>query len=364
MDTAVPELIKSPFSQETKTFFVQQLLLWNTTGNSRTMPWKGEKDPYRIWLSEIMLQQTRVEQGWRYYEKFVSTYPNVNALAHASEKDVFKLWEGLGYYSRCRNLIYTAKHVSSQLNGKFPDEYDELLQLKGVGQYTAAAIVSFAFNKRYAVVDGNVFRVLSRFFGISKAIDSVDGKKYFSKLAHQLLPEGKSAVYNQAIMDFGAVICKPAPDCTSCMLSKKCHAFLKNSQAMFPVKSKQTTIKQRRLYFVVLKCDKHIAIQQRLKNDIWKGLHQTCLIETTRELSPRELENELQKRLGLHDFVLHSVESKKQRLTHQLIQFTFATAELKRKLWNKDYQWIGIDNIQEFGFPKSLGDYLKTHIIA
>src|SRR5688572_28689657 len=186
-------------------FFVDGLLNWNRNENLREMPWKGEKDPYKIWLSEIILQQTRVDQGLKYYENFINKYPNIDLLANAPEGEVFKLWEGLGYYSRCRNLIHTAKFISKELMGNFPDQYADILQLKGVGNYTAAAIASFAYNADYAVLDGNVFRVLSRIYDLEVPIDSVAGKKDFSKLAQNLLPEKLAGVYNQAIMDFGAV---------------------------------------------------------------------------------------------------------------------------------------------------------------
>ena len=192
-----------------KKYFSKRLLHWNKIQNKRAMPWKGEKDPYKIWLSEIILQQTRVEQGWNYYNRFVSTFPNIKKLAAAPEEKVFKLWEGLGYYTRCKNLIATAKFIAKEKQGEFPNAYNEILDLKGVGPYTAAAIASFAFNLPHAVVDGNVFRVLARFFGIETATDSTTGKKLFSGLAEELLDKKLPGIYNQAIMDFGAMICKP-----------------------------------------------------------------------------------------------------------------------------------------------------------
>jgi A/G-specific adenine glycosylase len=211
-----------------KKYFTKQLLHWNSTQNNRQMPWKGEKDPFKIWLSEIILQQTRVDQGRAYYDRFVSTFPNIKKLASASEKKVFKLWEGLGYYSRCKNLIATARFITKEKQGKFPETYEEILSLKGIGPYTAAAIASFAFNLPHAVVDGNVFRVLSRFFGIDIPVDNSNGKKIFSKLAESLLNSRQPGIYNQAIMDFGAVICKPQnPLCLSCPL--KPPKWLRNS---------------------------------------------------------------------------------------------------------------------------------------
>ena len=193
------------------------------------MPWKGEKDPYRIWLSEIILQQTRVEQGLSYYNNFIRTFPDIHKLAKAQDTTIFKLWEGLGYYTRCRNLIATARYISKELKGKFPSSYEDILALKGIGPYTAAAISSFAFNLPHAVVDGNVFRVLARIFGIDIPVDSAAGKNFFTILANELLDAKQPGLFNQAIMDFGAVQCKPAaPLCTTCVFKKTCAAFLQN----------------------------------------------------------------------------------------------------------------------------------------
>jgi A/G-specific adenine glycosylase len=189
--------------------FTKKLMKWNQSSNNRAMPWKGEKDPYKIWLSEIILQQTRVEQGLGYYERFVKKFPTIKHLAKAPEQEVFKLWEGLGYYTRCKNLIATATFISKEKKGKFPDDYESILSLKGVGPYTAAAIASFAYNLPHAVIDGNVFRVLSRYFGISTPVDTAAGKKMYALLAKELLDKDEPGLYNQAIMDFGAVVCKP-----------------------------------------------------------------------------------------------------------------------------------------------------------
>src|SRR5580698_9523423 len=198
--------------------FAKKLLKWHKKENTRSMPWKGEKDPYKIWLSEVILQQTRVEQGWAYYERFLEAFPTIGDLASAPEKKVFKLWEGLGYYTRCRNLMITARRISSQYNGRFPSSYEGIVSLKGVGPYTAAAIASFAFNLPYAVVDGNVERVLARYFGEETPVDTSQGKKFYTGLAASLLDEKQAGRYNQAIMDFGAVICKPQnPLCTQCV---------------------------------------------------------------------------------------------------------------------------------------------------
>ena len=206
-------------------YFTQQLLQWNQTANHRAMPWKGEKDPYKIWLSEIILQQTRVDQGWAYYEKFIFAYPTIQDLAKAKDEKVFKLWEGLGYYNRCRNLLHTARQITNHSKGIFPNTYDALLALKGIGPYTAAAIASFAFNLPYAVVDGNVFRVIARYEGIDVPTDTTAGKRLFETRAAALLDKKRAGLYNQAIMDFGATVCKPfAPNCNNCPLQKTCVA--------------------------------------------------------------------------------------------------------------------------------------------
>mgnify|MGYP003339694825 CR=1 FL=1 len=209
--------------------FTKQLIKWNRFKNKREMPWKFEKNPYKIWLSEIILQQTRVEQGMSYYLNFIRAYPTVHDLANAEDEAVMKLWEGLGYYSRCRNLLATARFISHNKKGNFPNSYEELVKLKGVGPYTAAAIASFAFQLPYAVVDGNVIRVLSRFFGIDKQANTNEGKKIFQQLAQEVLDKKNPGIYNQAIMDFGATVCKPAqPLCDECVMQNYCSAYQKD----------------------------------------------------------------------------------------------------------------------------------------
>jgi A/G-specific adenine glycosylase len=212
----------SPLVRDKSKLLSNALLSWNRSGNQRAMPWKGEKDPYKIWLSEIILQQTRVEQGLKYYQNFIKLFPDVHVLANAPDEAVFKAWEGLGYYSRCKNLLVTARFISTELKGVFPANYESILALKGVGSYTAAAIASFAYNLPHAVLDGNVFRVLSRIFDIEVPIDSTEGKKQFSDLADLILPKKKAGEFNQAIMDFGAVICKPVPECHLCFFKDGC----------------------------------------------------------------------------------------------------------------------------------------------
>ena len=219
--------------------FSLKLIKWYSE-NKRNLPWRESKSPYKIWISEIILQQTKVDQGLPYYLKFIKKFPNVHDLAIANENMVLKLWQGLGYYSRARNLHYSAKYISNHLNGEFPKTYDELIKLKGVGKYTASAIASFAFNEKKAVLDGNVFRVLSRYFGIEDPIDTTLGSKIFEKIAFINLPKKNVDTYNQSVMEFGALQCKPAkPNCNSCSLNSKCFAFNNNKILSLPLKSKK-----------------------------------------------------------------------------------------------------------------------------
>jgi A/G-specific adenine glycosylase len=249
--------------------------------NPRPMPWKGEKDPYKIWLSEIILQQTRVEQGWAYYEKFIRHYPTVLDLAAASEDQVLKDWEGLGYYSRARNLHAAARYMADVLGGQFPDTYEGIRALKGVGDYTAAAIASFAYNLPYAVLDGNVYRVLARRFGITTPIDTPAAKREFTAMAQSLLDKEQPGAYNQAMMDFGALQCTPAqPLCTTCPFQNTCVAFQTGKTAELPVKSKQVAKKERYFLYVIFKNGPQTWIQQRIDKDIWQGLYEFPLLET------------------------------------------------------------------------------------
>jgi len=282
--------MNAPGNKSLEKNFSTLLLKWNNTENDREMPWKAEKNPYRIWLSEIMLQQTRVEQGLNYYHRFISEYPDIKKLAAAPDTAVFKLWEGLGYYSRCRNLLATARFIADELDGKFPDSYEEILKLKGIGPYTAAAISSFAFNLPHAVVDGNVFRVLARVFGIFTATDSTEGKKYFTALANQLLDKKKAGIYNQAIMDFGATVCKPmAPRCSHCPFNKVCYAYLNKKINELPVKEKKISIRKRWFYYLVLEHKDQLAVRERTAKDIWQQLYEFPMIENAQDIEQEKV---------------------------------------------------------------------------
>jgi A/G-specific adenine glycosylase len=349
--------------------FSETLLQWNKDQNTRQMPWKGEKDPYKIWLSEIILQQTRVEQGLSYYNNFVKAFPNIQKLAKAKDERVFKLWEGLGYYSRCRNLLFTARYISKEKSGNFPSTYEEIKSLKGVGPYTAAAIASFAYNLPYAVVDGNVFRVLARVFGISKPIDSNEGKILFTHLANELLDKVNPGSYNQAIMDFGAVICKPvAPVCRTCIFKKKCAAFLNNEIHLLPVKEKKIKIRKRWFYYLLLEYKNETAVLVRTAKDIWQGLYEFSLIETEQEETIKKIISKAEKKkwlkTGLYEIISISAVQQ-QQLSHQLIAGQFIRIRVKQKLkLNENALWISKQGISKLAFPKFINQYLQSKIIS
>ena len=337
--------------------FTEGLLRWNRQSNSRQMPWKGEKDIYRIWLSEIILQQTRVEQGLKYYQNFISRFPDIHTLAKAPEDEVYKYWEGLGYYSRCRNLIATARYISNELDGKFPSDYHSILNLKGVGPYTAAAIASFAYNLPHAVLDGNVFRVLSRITGNDTPIDSAQGKKIFTALANQLLPEGRAGIYNQAIMDFGATICKPVPVCASCFYRLSCIAYQSGRQDLLPVREKSIKQKNRWMYYFLVEHNSELLIRKRSGSDIWKDLHEFLLIEAPGVVDKKILPEIFQKQFGFQPQLQFKAELK-QKLTHQQVCFFFYRITLKNKIDIPGFTWVKTSEIDQFAFPKSLQQYL------
>ena len=328
------------------------------------MPWKGEKDPYKIWLSEIILQQTRVQQGLNYYNNFIETFPDIHKLAKAPDEKVFKLWEGLGYYTRCRNLIATARYISKELKGKFPSSYEDIKALKGIGPYTAAAISSFAFNLPHAVVDGNVFRVLARIFGIDNPVDSTEGKKIFTTVADELLDKKQPGLYNQAIMDFGAVVCKPTtPLCTTCVFKKNCIAFVENRIHELPVKEKKITIRRRWLYYLVLEYKNEIAIRQRTEKDIWQDLYEFPLLESGGEMDKKKILQlaEKKKWLTKKNYELLTISPLfKQQLSHQLIAGQFIKIKLKQKPKAfKEWLWVTKNKAGKYAFPQFINQYLR-----
>ncbi|MES2429922.1 MAG: A/G-specific adenine glycosylase [Bacteroidota bacterium] len=354
-------------TDKNKLHFTKKLLSWNTDSNSRQMPWKGEKDPYKIWLSEIILQQTRVEQGLNYYNRFITTFPTVQQLANAPEKKVFKLWEGLGYYTRCKNLIATAKYISKELNGKFPDKYEEILALKGIGPYTAAAIASFAYELPHAVVDGNVFRVLSRYFNITLPIDSTNGKIFFTKLAADLLDKKSPGIYNQALMDFGATICKPQlPLCEICVLKKYCEAYKEGIVNTLPVKEKSIVKKTRWFYYLIFKHNDHIYIRKRPGNDIWENLYEFMLVENDKALNKKEIEAlpVIKQIVPEGSKILFISKEYKQLLTHQTIRGQFIQIDLPEIITLKGFKAVSPAAFKKLPFPKFITLYLEDKNVS
>ena len=345
--------------------FTKKLLFWNREKNFRSMPWKNETDAYRIWLSEIILQQTRVEQGLAYYKKFIVHFPTLASLAAASEKEIFKCWEGLGYYTRCRNLIATAKKVISDYHGSFPSTYDEIMSLPGIGPYTAAAIASFAFRLPYAVVDGNVERVLARYFGIDTPTGSSAGKKLYSTLAMELLDKENPGSYNQAIMDFGATVCKPRnPVCTGCVQAKRCQAFQNGWTNELPRKLLRQPRKERWFYyFIVGKSRNSFWIRERKESDIWQNLFEFALLETGKLIPHQKLQQNpfYEEHFASKGLRIKSISSEfNQKLTHQSVTGCFIHLDgVLKEL--PGYQSVPRNQLFSFPFPKLIGDYLKNY---
>lgn len=336
--------------------FRELLLSWHERDNDRTLPWKEEKDPYKIWLSEIILQQTRAEQGLPYYLRFIRHYPNVQLLATAADQEVFKLWEGLGYYSRCRNLLHTARTIVNEFQGIFPGNYKDLLKLKGIGPYTAAAISSFAFNEAQPVIDGNVYRVLARYHSDETPYDSSEGKKHFGKLAKEAFDADRPAAYNQAIMDFGATICTPKnPKCDSCPLESNCLAKAKDTVLLLPIKSKRLAVKTRHFHYWLLREDNRLFIRQRTEKDIWQSLHELYLVESENYF----YDEQIKKQLG--NEAIRPIYTTKQRLTHQLIISNFYQLTITKQAastFTKGH-WITKEEIKNYAFPKTIVSFLR-----
>jgi A/G-specific adenine glycosylase len=327
------------------------------------MPWKEISDPYRIWLSEIILQQTRVDQGLSYYHNFISNFPTVKDLADATDERVFKLWEGLGYYSRCRNLLATARFISNELDGQFPSDHQGLMALKGVGPYTAAAIGSFAFNLPLAVLDGNVFRVLARCFGIDTPIDSSKGKTAFRELAEQLLDKDNPAQHNQAMMDLGAVVCSPRkPDCPNCPLQGICQANGEEKWDMYPVKQQKIQVRQRFLYYLMIDYKGERLVRERIGKDIWQHLFEFILKETDEPVAPEEL-----MRMDFWDMpasyggkgLAQLTDEVRHILTHQRIHSRLLLVKVDKKVQVEGYTWKKPDELKQLAFPRLINRFLE-----
>ena len=326
------------------------------------MPWRGLRDPYAIWLSEIMLQQTRVEQGLPYYHRFRETFPTVRHLAEASEEQVLKLWQGLGYYSRARNLHATAKYVWFDLDGEFPNNYKELLQLKGVGDYTASAIASICFDEPQAVVDGNVFRVLSRYFGLDEPIDGSRGKRLFRELAQQLIDSTQPGTYNQALMEFGARQCVPRnPSCQHCVLADSCRAKAEDRVDVLPVKTKRTKTKS--LYFnylVVLADDGRTLLNKRTEKGIWQNLYEFPLVQTDGPVDQEEALNrglfkEIDARFRIKRLYKFDTAPRQHLLSHRKIHADFWLVETNAL----GEDGISYDEVHDYPVPVLVDKFLK-----
>ncbi len=339
--------------------FSHKILLWYAQ-NKRTLPWRNTKNPYFIWLSEVILQQTKVAQGTPYYLNFIENFPTIQHLASAPQEKVLKLWQGLGYYSRARNLHETAIYITTNLNGNFPETYKELIKLKGIGDYTASAIASICFNAQEAVVDGNVYRVFSRYFGIDIPINSTEGVKYFKKLALKLLDKENTRDYNQGIMEFGAIQCTPKkPNCISCPLNTSCVALEKDIVNTLPIKIKKTKIKTRYFnYIVPLIKGNFTILNQRTKKGIWQGLWQFPLLELPKEASVKEVEKQAASLLKIKKPLQeYNTEPIVHKLSHQHLHTKFWILETTQEVENM----IKIEDLEKYPVPVLIADFIKTY---
>lgn len=340
--------------------FSKTILRWYSE-NKRTLPWRTTKDPYKIWLSEVLLQQTRVAQGLPYYEKFIEHFPTVRALAKASEEEVLKLWQGLGYYSRARNLHATAKKVTTDFNGEFPKTYEGLLKLKGVGDYTASAIASVCYNLPEPVVDGNVYRVLARYFGVNIPIDSSEGARYFKELARKVMDADEINNYNQGIMEFGAIQCTPKkPYCLHCPLNSSCSALKENSIPELPRKQKKTRVRVRNFnYLILLDPENNTLLQQRTTKGIWQNLFQFPLIETDNAIGFKQLKALLPNVMS-YPILPEIMEFNKDIIIHKL-----SHQHLHTKFWlikTEELLSEGIppSKLDNYPVPVLIADAIKT----
>jgi len=341
--------------------FSNTLIKWYLQ-NKRDLPWRNTQDPYCVWLSEIILQQTRVAQGLPYYQAFVAAFPSVHHLAQAAEQDVLKLWQGLGYYSRARNLHQAAQYISTELNGEFPKNYQDLLQIKGVGTYTAAAIASFCYNEAVPVVDGNVFRVLSRYLGVPTDIVLASTKKEFSALAAELMPQHEPAIFNQALMEFGALQCVPkSPNCVACVFQNSCSALAQNKVASLPYKSKKNKVTERHLNYLVFHDDvQHSIIQKRMGKGIWQNLYEFPCIESSHTLAIDELIADL----STSAWAEHSIQ-KVSELNPVAITHLLSHQRLVIKFWKIEVNGLLADGLNyekicTYPFPIVLYNFIAN----
>jgi A/G-specific adenine glycosylase len=345
--------------------FTNSLMQWYLQ-NKRDLPWRKTVNPYKIWLSEIMLQQTRVAQGTPYFLSFTTAFPTVFDLAAANEEQVLKLWQGLGYYSRARNLHKTAQYVANELSGIFPDNYNDLLKLKGVGEYTAAAIASFSYNEVVPVVDGNVFRVLSRYFDVETDIASAYAKKEFAALAFELMPKHNPGVFNQAIMEFGALQCVPkSPNCGICIFNTSCAALQKKKVDQLPVKSKKLKVRNRFFNYLVVSDDnENTIIQKRIAKGIWHNLYEFPLIETERVEDFDCIANLIQSDFFKGNEIVGISESNPEtiihKLSHQHLYIKFWKVKVNGTIKNA----INSDTLKTFPFPIVIHNFIEKDFLS
>ena len=342
--------------------FADELTKWYLI-NKRDLPWRNTSDAYTIWLSEIILQQTRVEQGMPYFLRFLENYPDVIAFANAAEDDILRLWQGLGYYSRGRNMLKTAQLVKEIHNGVFPVSYEQLIRLKGIGEYTAAAISSFAANEAKAVVDGNVYRVLARYFDVSEPINSSKGKKLFHQLAEELLNKQQPGLHNQTMMEFGAMVCKPKnPLCRICPIREGCLALQHNTVNLLPVKLKTVKIRERFFNYFLIARDGKILMNKRDNSDIWANMYDLPMIETSIETEPAAvaLLPEFELAFGKDARITIHFGTKKHILTHQRLFVKLISVETD--YINPDNRWFftEVENLHKLAFPKIIFIFLNN----
>lgn len=331
--------------------------------NERNLPWRQTTDSYKIWISEIILQQTRVAQGTNYYNRFIEKFPTVEKLANSTEDEVLKMWQGLGYYSRARNLHSAAKSIVNNYNGKFPDTYDEIIKLKGVGKYTAAAVASIAFDLPYPAIDGNIYRFFTRYFGISTPVDSQKGKNEIQKIASDLMPDKNAGFHNQAFMEFGALQCVPkSPKCEICPLFESCFAAQNKLVKNFPVKTKKAKQIHRYFYYYFIESGKFTYLEKRIGNDIWRNLYQFPLFESDKLLSEKEI-------LGKSNIpffnnctinVKNISNQKKHILSHQIIFARVINIEIEyQECLSNNFIQVNKKDISKFAVPKLLEDFIN-----
>lgn len=341
--------------------FSRELTGWYEE-NKRDLPWRNTKDAYIIWLSEIILQQTRVEQGKPYFYRFAEKYPTVTHFAAAPEDDILKLWQGLGYYSRGRNMLKTAQLVQENYNGVFPVRYDELIKLKGIGEYTAAAISSFAANEARAVVDGNVYRVLARYFGIDEPINSPKGKKLFQQLADDVLNRQQPGLHNQAMMEFGAMLCKPKnPACGICPVRLGCIAFKTNATASLPVKLNKVKIRKRYFNYLLIMDGDRVLMNKRDERDIWANMYDLPVIETQELMAPENVIalTEITNFFTENITITNKFEVIKHVLTHQHLFIQFIVLQSKPAVLKDSWQYISIADAWNLPMPKCIFIFIK-----